>query len=334
MGALDFLFEGKPPESTTTYGTTVTDMPRWLSDYTQGLIGRANAIAGEGYQGYEGQRLAGLTKDQQDSFQTIRDNAGSYVPGMQQAQGAAEGAMTAAQPYFDKAGKTYTGDTVGEYMNPYVGNVIDRAALETNRNLNEKFLPGVANYFGAAGSGPRSTQMRRTVDQGVRDMTEGLHSQSLAALNDAYNSGAQTFGSDASRMGQLGTNVGGLSLDQSRTLGGLAETGQGLAFRDAAAQEAVGSQIQKDQQNSLDLAYNDFVAERDNPKNQTDWLSNVIRGTPTARSTTSTETGPAGDGVGPSPIGQLGSLATGIGGIMEMFKKARGGRVGGLTYAR
>ena len=60
-GALDFLFEGKAPPSVTTYGSTVTDMPKWLSDYTQGLIGKANAVAGEDYQAYGGPRLAGLT---------------------------------------------------------------------------------------------------------------------------------------------------------------------------------------------------------------------------------------------------------------------------------
>ena len=59
MAVLDFLFEGKPPKAVTTYGQTVTDVPKWLSDYTQGLIARANAIAAEPYQAYGGPRIAG-----------------------------------------------------------------------------------------------------------------------------------------------------------------------------------------------------------------------------------------------------------------------------------
>ena len=40
MSILDFLFEGKPPQSVTTYGQTVENIPKWMSDYTQGLIAR------------------------------------------------------------------------------------------------------------------------------------------------------------------------------------------------------------------------------------------------------------------------------------------------------
>ena len=48
MGSVtDFLFEGKPPKSVTTYGQTIENVPKWMSDYTQGLIARANAAAAE-----------------------------------------------------------------------------------------------------------------------------------------------------------------------------------------------------------------------------------------------------------------------------------------------
>lgn len=341
MGALDFLFEGKPPPSVTSYGSSTTDMPKWLSDYTQGLIGRANSIAAEPYQAYEGPRLAGLTQDQLAAFQMTRDNKGSYIPGMQQAQQAAGNALTDAQPYFDKAGQTYTGSTVDTYMNPYVENVINRGSQLATRTLNEDFLPSVSKYFGATGASPRSTQYRATVDRGVRDLTEGLNAQNQAALADAYTQGASIFGTDAARLGGLGESVGNLSLNQANTLGGLAESTQGLQMRDAAAQEAVGQALQQDQQKSLDLGYQDFLAQRDYPKQQADWLASIIHGLPTPQTTTTTNTGPA-DVQGPSTIGQLGSLATAIGGLWNTFKKgATGGRVrhgkiypeGGLAYA-
>lgn len=334
MGALDFLFEGKPPPSVTTYGSSTTDMPKWLSDYTQGLIGRANSIAAEPYQPYGGPRLAGLTPDQQNAFDITRQSSGSYIPGMQQAQQAAGSAVSSAQPYFNKAGQTYP-EAVGQYMNPYVENVINRGSQLATRTLNESFLPGVANYFGASGSGPRSTQMRATVDRGVRDLTEGLNSQNQAALAEAYESGANTFGQDAARLSGLGSTIGNLNLAQAGTQAGLAETNQGLQLRDAAAQEAVGQAQQADTQKSLDLGYQDFQNQRDYPKNQTDWLASVIRGTPTPQTTNSASTGPASS-MQASPIGQLGSLATGIAGIWNAFKpgtqKKRGGRVSGLEY--
>ena len=57
----DFLFEGRPPKSVTTYGQTIKDVPKWLSDYTQGLIARANQAAAEPYIPYGGPRIAPFT---------------------------------------------------------------------------------------------------------------------------------------------------------------------------------------------------------------------------------------------------------------------------------
>lgn len=330
-GALDFLFEGRPPPSTTTFGTTTSDLPKWLSDYTQGLIGRANAIAGEEYQPYGGQRLAGLTPDQERAFAITRQASGNYLPMLEGAQSAAQGALTQSAPYLQAAGRTFPG-AAQEYMDPYINNVINRGSQMAERTLNEKFLPSVANYFGAAGSGPRSTQMRRTVDQGVRDLTEGLNAQNQAALSGAYTNAGQMFGQDASRMGALAQTAGNLGLNSATVQGALAETGQNLALRDAAAQAAVGEALQGDEQRSLDLAYEDFLNERDFPKQQTDWLASIIRGTPHGTVGTTSGTGPA-EIYQPSGAAQLGSLASTAGGIWELFKKLKP-PAAGTTAAR
>jgi hypothetical protein len=327
-GALDFLFEGRPPPSVTTFGTTTSDLPKWLSDYTQGLIGRANSIAGEEYQQYGGQRLAGLTPDQERAFAITRQASGNYLPALQGAQDTAKGALTTAAPYLEQAGKTFPG-AAQEYMDPYIENVIDRGSQLATRTLNEKFLPSVANYFGAAGSGPRSTQMRKTVDQGVRDLTEGLNTQNQAALSGAYSNAGQMFGQDANRMGALAQTAGNLGLNSAQIQGGLAETGQTLALQDAAAQAAVGETLQGDEQRSLDLAYEDFQNERDFPRENVDWLSSVIRGTPHGETSTTSGTGPA-EVYQPSGASQLGSLATTAAGIFDLFKKFKKARGGAL----
>ena len=346
MGALDFLFEGKPPPSTTTYGTTTENMPRWLSDYTQGLITRANAIAGEPYQLYEGPRLAGLTPDQLRAFDVTREQAGAYRPGLEAATSRAQGALTTAMPYISRAAETFP-EAAGRYMDPYIENVINRASTLAGRELNERFLPSVERVFGAAGSGPRSSAYRRTVDRGVRDIAEGLQGQALGALSQGYAQAGEQFGADVSRLGSLGELLGSLSLREGELGGNLAELAQNLGLREAAGLEAIGATQQADTQRSLDLARADFEAQRDYPRQNIDWLSNVIRGVPTDRTTTTSETGPASI-VGPSGLQSLGSLATAIGGISEVFrnpeggwswpwKKARGGYVnkprGALRYA-
>lgn len=327
MSGLDFLFEGKPPPSVQTYGTTTTDLPKWLSDYTQGLITKANAVAAEPYQTYGGPRLAGLNEDQQRAFDITRGAAGMYTPWITGAQQSAQGALAQAQPFLDQAGRTYP-QAVSEYMDPYVENVINRGSQLAERTLNEKFLPSVANYFGSAGSGPRSTQMRATVDRGVRDLTEGLNAQNQAALSQAFTTGANIFGQDMQRMGALGQITGGLALDQGRVGGALAQVSQDLALKDAAAQAAVGEAIQADQQRSLDLAYEDFQRQRDYPRSQIDWLSSIIQGTPHGEVRTANETGPA-DIYQPSGASQLGSLITTGLGIWDLIKDNRGSGGGG-----
>lgn len=345
-GVLDFLFEGRPPPTSTNYGQTVTDMPKWLSDYTTSLVANAGAVAGQPYQAYEGPRLAGLTPDQLNAFDITRNSSGAYNPLMTGATNAAQGALTTAQPYLDKAGQSFP-DQASRYMDPYVSNVIDRAGTLANRQLNEKFLPSVQGVFGSAGQDARSTGMRQVVDRGVRDLTEGLNEQALGALSGAYTTAGQQFNADAARQGALAQTAGNLSLDQARTESDLATTNQSLALRDAAAQENIGQTQQADTQRSLDLAYGDFQAQRDYPKSGLDWLSSILGSTPTGRSMTTSSTGPA-TSAGPTGVQQIGSIATGLAGLMQMMggnKKApstsgvpgsgymkRGGRVGGLRY--
>jgi len=108
MGILDFLFQGKPPESVTTFGETTTDLPTWYSDYTQGLISRANAIAAEPYQPYTAPRIAPLDIAQQEAYNAARGLEGQYAPTIQSAIGAATqgqrgSALQAAQPFFNQA---------------------------------------------------------------------------------------------------------------------------------------------------------------------------------------------------------------------------------------
>jgi hypothetical protein len=108
MGILDFLFQGSPPSSVTTYGETTQDLPTWYSDYTQGLISRANAIAAEPYQAYTNPRIAGLDPAQQTAYYKTLGLEQQYAPTMQSAlqaaqQGASGSSLQAANPYFQQA---------------------------------------------------------------------------------------------------------------------------------------------------------------------------------------------------------------------------------------
>lgn len=335
MGVLDFLFEGSPPPSTTTYGTTVENMPQWLSDYTQALIARANVVAAEPYQAYQGPRVAGFTDDQTNAFDVIRNNIGNWNDEFDASKNATSGALTQASPYFDKAMTNFNQaagaapDQIDKYIDPYVGNVIDRAQVVANRNWEENILPGIENRFITSGQSGSSGH-RVGLEKAGRDLSEGLQSQSLAALSDAYKTAGSQYQADASRvasigqsMGQLGQMRGQLGLQQGQQLSGLAQLQQSMAGRDASALQAVGDARQAQTQRNLDLAYGDFREQRDYPRQNVDWMSSIIRGLPHETTTNTSSTGPA-NAYQPSPLSQLISL---YGLYKDVTGKAKGGVV-------
>lgn len=302
MGVLDFLFEGSPPPSTTTYGSSVSNMPQWLSDYTQGIIARANTQAAEPYQQYGGPRVAGFTDDQNNAFDVIRNNIGGWNDEFDASKQATQGGLSQAMPLFQQAAQS-TPSQVQNYMDPYVGSVIDRGTQLANRNYEENIAPGISARFIRGGQSGSAAHQRET-ENAARDLTEGVQSNAMAALSDAYKTAGSQYQTDASRLGQLGTSVGSLGLQAGQQFGNLATQQQALTQGDARALDASGQEQQQQTQKNLDTAYGDFTAQRDNPKNNIDWLNSIVHGVPSQNSTSTTTTGP-GSSFQPSPISQL-----------------------------
>lgn len=327
-GVLDFLFEGRPPASVTTYGESSTNVPTWLSDYTQGLIARANSVSAEPYQAYGGPRVAAFNQDQTNAQQAVRNNQGIWSGDINNAStliggaGAASG-LAAANPYLQAGTGSYT-DQVQKYMDPYAKNVIDRSSELANRNFTEKLMPSIKSNFIKAGAYGSAGQ-QRAVGQALRDTTGEVQSQALAALSDAYKTGASIYGDEASRNLTAGATAGSLagadagrSLQAGQNLGTLAALRSQLAGQDAAGLAQVGQDEQNQIQRNYDTAYGDFQAQRDYPKTQTEWLNSIIRGTDVGQTSNTSSTGPAST-YGPSGLSQLGSVLSAYQGIKGLW---------------
>ena len=347
---LNFLFEGKPPASTTTYGTTVEGTPKWMSDYTQGLIAKANAAAAEPYIPYGGPRIAGFTPEQQAAFGLTEQNIGSWQPYQQAgAQGymggldVAGGLRGRADPYLEAASGKWTDEGVAEsYMNPYIQNVLDRQEEMATRTLEEKFMPKMASMFGGAGQyGSRGGEgsMQDIAVSGARDIQEGLESQRLAALSSAYGQGADIYGRDITSARELARVSGALDEAQAGALyqgaqgiAGMGAEEQRMGMMDAAQMEAIGAQRRGLEQGSMDLAYQDFLEQRELPWQRLGQMSELIRGLPPSfvpRVTQRTDVGPASV-YQPSPLSQL---VGGYGVYRGLKGDAEGGYIDGDGYA-
>jgi len=344
MSILDFLFEGKPPQSVTTYGQTVENVPKWMSDYTQGLIARANAAAAEPYIPYGGPRIAGFDPAQEEAFQMTEENVGAWKPYAGAAEQGYAGGLEAAanipgaaQPYLDEASGRWTDPGVAEsYMNPYIGGVLDRQEQLATRTLEKEFLPSLQRAFTGAGQfGSRggTGSMEDIGIRGVQDIQEGLEAQRLEALSGAYGMGADIYGGEQTRFADMGRISGAL---QEAAASGMFQGAEGMArlgefaqragLTDAQAMEAIGAQRRGLEQGSLDLAYQDFLEQRDLPMQRVGFMSDVIRGLPDpGRVSTRTDVGPASI-YQPSPLSQI---IGGYGVYRGMNPQAEGGYIDG-----
>ncbi len=344
MSVLDFLFEGKPPASVTTYGQTAKDVPKWMSDYTQGLIARANAVAAEDYIPYEGPRIAGFDPDQLEAFEQTRQNVGNYQPFFDESAQMSFDAgntspLAAASGYQAQAGQRFPG-SVDDYMSPYVDNVLNRQSDLAERNLTEKFIPGLQKAFIGAGQfGSRGGEGSRSMEdlgiRGTRDIAENLQSQQQAYLDQAYTQAGARFDADQARQiqlaqqaGQFATAEGELGLRGAQQLGALGESVQRAGLTDSAALETIGATQRELPQRSLDLAYDDFNRQRDFPRENVRFLSETIRGLPSSAVGSTTRTSETG----PSSVYQPSGLSQ-IAAAYGAYRGLQGNKRGGLISA-
>lgn len=337
MSITDFLFQGKAPPSINTYGTTTANVPQWLSDYTQGLLAKSNAVAAEPYQAYGAPRLADFAPDQRAAFQATRGMQGAFMPALNQGIGAIgqstqTSGFEAADPTLDRAtGMTPTAGAmpllgnagqsaagvVGEYMNPYQDAVVNRIGDLAARQLREKLLPEVSDTFVRAGQFG-SSRMQEATGRALRDVQESALAEQGKLMNQGYTGALSAAQEDLKRRAQVGQTLGNLGLQEQQNLGqlgqvqgnlqnmanqnlinagqqlgALARSGQTMGYADTAALEAIGQQQQALNQRNLDTAYADFVAQRDYPRQQLGFLSNMVRGVPYSQTTNTVSNAPA-----------------------------------------
>lgn len=89
---------------------------------------------------------------------------------------------------------------------------------------------------------------------------------------------AAQFGAGLGQQVGLGALQAGTAASQ--LLGGLGETQQATDLSRLTAQQAVAAQEQAQRQQAMDLAYADFLRQRDYPLEQLGFFSNIIRGLP------------------------------------------------------
>jgi len=306
-----------------TTGTTYqTNIPAYLEDPTKAMVARGELLSQQEYQPFQGQRVAGLTPQQQAVYGEI---GGLQTPG---EFGQAGATLTGAEQ-FGAAGAinamgyqpgTFGAQQAAQYMSPYqqaVTDVAKREAMTEAQMLNRQLgsQAAKAGAFGGSRFGVEQALLGSKLATNLTDIqTKGLQDAYTNAQQQYERDRAAGFqGANLNLQGaQFGANTGLQAAQQRAALGTASQTAD---LQRLAAQEAAGKSQQDQQQAELNAAYNTYLEQRDWEKNQLGFLSGLIRGTPFSTSQTGTTSAPA-----PSTTSQLAGLGVAGIGLANLLK--------------
>jgi len=128
----------------------------------------------------------------------------------------------AASGYLDQASQTAP-QVIGDYMNPYTTNVVNRIGELAGRNLSENLMPAIGDTFTRAGQFGGSRQQEMT-GRALRDTQESALAAQQQALQQGYGQSMASAQTDLARQAQLGQTAGGLAAQQQSNLANIGST--------------------------------------------------------------------------------------------------------------
>ena len=308
-----------PSQSTIQKETIPDELKPFVTDVLEKSKALQERREEEGYVPFEGPRIARFTPEQEQAFAGVQTLQGASQPYFRTAE-----ALTASSALAPNA------ISVGQFMNPYIQNVIDIQTREANRaaDVERQRLAkrGVdAGAFGGSRQAILEAEANRSLQQRLGDIqARGL----AAAFEDAQNRLAQQRNrerSAGSQFASLGTTVPGQTL------------------RELTALETVGATRRDQGQQSLDIAQQEYEVARTFPERTLQDYQSIIRGysAPIPASTVTRTTGTQATPSALQQVGGLGLAALGTAGAFGAFKKegglvglANGGKIGKYSNGR
>jgi hypothetical protein len=303
--------------------TQTQDLPDWAIPYAQEVLGKGSALAQAPYQAYRGERIAQFTPLQQRAFA----GATNMQPSAATGQGinlAGQAAGKALNTSYDPYATGQFGAQAGQYMDPYMQNVVGiqqreaARASEMQRNQNQ----AGAVQSGAFG-GSRQAIMEAERQRNLATQQGDIQAR---GLQDAYGRGQTQFNTEQQLREQSKQYGAGLGLQGLQTAltgaGQLGQLGQQQFTQGMDVnklQAGYGTQQQQQVQNVLGQQYQDFLDQKRFPYQQLEFQSNLLRGTPSGTTSTMYAAQPSGF----SQVAGLGTAALGASQLM----RAKGGTV-------
>ena len=309
------IYGGGSSQPTDTKQTQVTELPEWAKPYAKDILSKGAALTdvnANPYQAYGGDRVAG--------FSPLQTKAMTGAQNMQTAQQGQTGTALSTLSGLGGLGianqATPEGfqSQVGGYMNPYLQYSLAPQLAEANRQYDisgtkQQSAATQAGAFGGSREAIMAAENERNRNMGLQNIVGQGYNQAFNAAQNQYNQGLGTqlqgLGLANTAAGQLG-NLGGQQFQQGMDINKL--------------QSGYGAMQQAQQQQGLDVAYQDFQNQRNYPYKQLGYMSDLLRGTPTGSSSVTNMYAPPAN-----VAGQIAGLGIGAMGLSKFM--ADGGSV-------
>lgn len=278
--------------------TATTTQQNTLDPFIKEALSRniqaATQVSQLPYQPYSGPRVAGFRPAEQQAFDITQQAVTGRVgaPELAQATQVAQQAAMFSPQQFQQ--------NVQGFMNPYQQNVVDAtmarlAQARAERDAATKAQLASARAFGNERRGVYEAQLAGEQERNTAETLANLYSQGY---------------SQAAQMAQA---LPGQQLAGAAALAGYGN--QALAQQQAYANmlAGIGGQQRGLAQQNLDVAYQDFLAQRGYPVEQLKILQSGLTGLPAVTSSTQTQTTP-----GQGFLGTASGVAGVLGGLKNL----------------
>lgn len=270
----------------TAGGSSSSTLSQWAGPYVTGMLGKAQAISDQPYQTYQGPMTAGESGLQSKVFQGLGNLTfpGQLGKSFSSTDAYQLPTMTSTGVTGQQAGP---GGVAAQYMNPYLSAVLNPQLEELRRQsqITQMGNAGKLTQAGAFGGSRQAIMDSETQRNLLQEQNKAIGTGYANAYDKA--------------MGQFNTEQG-----QAKTL--------------ADMMAGAGTQQRGIEQEGITADYNEFLAQRDYPKVQTQYLQSMLQGLPISTVTNT-----------PAQQSGLGQLTSTIGGLGSLMEALRGLGIGG-----
>jgi hypothetical protein len=281
---------GKGSPKPTDQTVVQTNLPEYVQPYFERLLNRTEAETKQQYQPYQGQRLQLGGEDVTNAQQMGRNIAGQGIQGLPQAQAATMAGLGRSLQGMGYQAGQFDNAAAQQYMSPYMQQVVDVQKQQAIREAQRQNAGRAADAVQAGAFGGS----RQAVQQGLASeaLSRQLGEIQASGQQQAYESAQGQFERDraaresAERLGIGAAESASGQAAQMAQLGQMARDGD---IQAASMLEKIGRDIQAEKQAGLDIAYEDFVRQRDYDREQLQFYSSILRGVPVQPSTETTK---------------------------------------------